>query len=423
MYDYLEPLLLNMLFLVVFLLFIPHLLETNVKSLSSNQKKLLKVASVTIALLSCMMFPFRIGDEIIMDLRTVAILFGGLYLGRKATLFLVFVFLAFRLYIGGIGSGFYASLIGGIIIFVVLMLLNSVFNKSMKHKKILIACSFSLFISTLALFLHSVLFQHLTMLNFMAGAAFFLIHLLSTFFIVYFYEMLQESAYINQQVIKAEKLEVVSHLASSISHEVRNPLTVVKGFLQMLTQNDLEEDKKNKFIGLSLQEIERASDIIEDYLNFAKPAQQEHTTIDLTKQLKRSIDIISPMANMQCVEVHINVNQCYTIGDAPLLQQCFLNVIKNCIEAMPNGGNLFITAKEINGAALIEITDDGEGMTKEQLRRIGEPFFTTKGREGTGLGMMAVFKIIEMMNGKLEVTSKINEGTQFRIYFPAFIAK
>ena len=85
---------------------------------------------------------------------------------------------------------------------------------------------------------------------------------------------------------------------------------------------------------------------------------------------------------------------------------------------MPSGGKLLIKTEEINGEIVIEITDSGEGMSNEQLRRLGEPYFTTKGREGTGLGMMAVIKIIEILNGKLDVTSHINEGTTFRIRFP-----
>ncbi len=180
----------------------------------------------------------------------------------------------------------------------------------------------------------------------------------------------------------------------------------------------MEEDKRNKFIDISLQEIKRANDIIGNYLTFAKPAQQEYSNIELKQELNRSINVITPMANMNSVHIQTNIDTCYIKGDSQLLQQCFLNITKNSIEAMPNGGTLFINTEEINDEVVIEIADNGEGMMDEQLRRLGEPFLTTKGREGTGLGMMAVIRIIKMMNGKLDVKSKINEGTQFRIYFP-----
>ncbi|WP_174733275.1 sensor histidine kinase [Mesobacillus harenae] len=298
---------------------------------------------------------------------------------------------------------------------IVLLSLADIFDKATKQNRIIIACSFSLFISTLVFLIRAILFDHLIGSDFMVVTAFFLIHFLSTFFIVYFYEMLNEALTINKQIIKAEKLEVVCHLASSISHEVRNPLTVVKGFLQMLNEKEFEEDKRKKFIDLSLQEIDRANDIIGSYLTFAKPVQQEPAIIDLKQELDRSITVITPLANMNSVEIQTRIEHCYIKGDPLLLQQCFLNIIKNSIEAMPNGGTLCINTENINGQVLIEITDDGEGMMDEQLRRLGEPFFTTKGREGTGLGMMAVIKIIDMMNGKLDVSSNKKEGTQFRI--------
>jgi two-component system, sporulation sensor kinase B len=417
-FDYVETLLLNLLFLVVFILFIPHIIETNVKNLSCQLKERIQLISLTIAMISCMLFPLHIGDEIILDLRSIAIMIGGLYLGRKASVTLVAVFLLIRLYLGDLGSGFYASAFSSIVILIPLLMVHKTFKSATKHKRVLIACSFSLFFCTFLFVLRAIVLGHFNLTFYMEIIIFFLIHLFSTFFIVYFSEMLRESVYMNMQVIKAEKLEVVSHLASSISHEVRNPLTVVKGILQMLYKNEWEEEKRNQFIEISLQEIDRANDIIGNYLTFAKSVQEEHIIVDLEQELQRSINVITPMANMSCVDIQTIIEPIRMKGDPQLLQQCFLNITKNCIEAMPNGGNLSIRTQEVNDGVLIEIKDTGEGMTNEQLNRLGEPFFTTKGREGTGLGMMAVIKIIKLMNGKLDVTSTKNEGTQFRIYFP-----
>ena len=417
MFNYIETLLLNLLFLVVFILFIPYIIETNVKNLSCQLKKRIKLISVIIAMISCMFFPFHIGDEIIMDLRTIAIMVGGLYLVRKASVTLVTIFLIIRLYLGEFGSGFYASAITSFVILSIIFLIRTQFDRASKHRRILIACSFSFFICTFILFMRFLL-GHIHVYDYKIIIAFFLVHLLSTFFIVYFSEMLQESSYMNTQVIKAEKLEVVSHLASSISHEVRNPLTVVKGILQMLHKDEWDEEKRNQFIEISLQEIDRANDIIGNYLTFAKSVHEEHIIIDLEHQLKHSLNVVTTMANMNCVDIHTNIEPCRIKGDPQLIQQCFLNITKNCIEAMPNGGNLFIRTEVVEDGVVIEIKDTGEGMSDEQLNRLGEPFFTTKGREGTGLGMMAVIKIIKLMKGKLDVTSKKNEGTLFRIYFP-----
>lgn len=421
--DYLDALLLNALFLIVFLIFIPHLVETNLKTLSRKQKKMLFLVSVIIAIISSMSFPFQIGDQILMDLRTVAMIVGGLYLGRQASVVIVGVFLSYRLFLGGLGSGFYAAFIASMIILITLILLASTFDKATKRKKIIIACSFSLFISIIVLVIRAVLTNQIFIADFMMILSFLTLHLVSTFFIVYFTELTREIVYVNNRIIKAEKLEIVSQLASSISHEVRNPLTVVKGFLQLLAQNDLSEEKRKEFINYSLQEIDRANDIIGNYLTFAKPAPEKIILMDLKLELQKAINIITPMANMNCIEIDTKIDRYYLRGDPQLLQQGLLNITKNCIEAMPIDGILFIETKEKNNEIMIGITDNGKGMTKDQILRLGEPYFTTKGGEGTGLGMMAAIQIIEIMNGKLEVTSRINEGTQFKIYFPKISEK
>lgn len=228
-------------------------------------------------------------------------------------------------------------------------------------------------------------------------------------------------SFLHKRVVKAEKMEVVSHLASSISHEVRNPLAVVRGFLQMMGQNELPEEKRKEFISICIGEIDRANDIIRNYLTFAKPTPDRIEILDIKQELKKAIGIITPLANMNSIIIETDIENSYFIkGDQQLIQQCLLNITKNCIEAMPESGKLFIKTIVESDQLIIEIKDTGVGMTEEQLSRIGEPYFTTKGREGTGLGMLSVMKIIEMFNGQLNVSSKINEGTTFRIVFPLF---
>lgn len=140
--------------------------------------------------------------------------------------------------------------------------------------------------------------------------------------------------------------------------------------------------------------------------------------MDVKQELYKAINIITPLANMNCIEVETRIETFYIYGDSQLFQQCLLNITKNCIEAMQESGKLSIETWEKNWQLIITIADTGKGMTPDQLSRLGEPYFTTKGREGTGLGMMAVLQIVEMMNGELKVTSKVNEGTNFYLSFP-----
>ncbi|GAE45222.1 ATP-binding protein [Mesobacillus boroniphilus] len=109
------------------------------------------------------------------------------------------------------------------------------------------------------------------------------------------------------------------------------------------------------------------------------------------------------------------------VGEAAKFHQCILNIIKNGIEAMPNGGDLVISCREMaNNHVSITIKDTGCGMSPQQLAKIGQPYFSTKAEKGTGLGMMVVNKIIHEMGGTVDVKSKMNEGTQFKITLPLY---
>lgn len=218
---------------------------------------------------------------------------------------------------------------------------------------------------------------------------------------------------------KSEKLEIVSHLAASISHEVRNPLTVAKGFLQLFYE-DLTEESKKQLWGIAIQELDRATEIINDYLMFAKPAIENKEMINIWNELQHAVTIVTPLANMNTVQIHLslrNDEDSFVLGDRQKLQQCLINVLKNGIEAMPNGGKLQVTLHHHHSDLQIDIYDSGKGMTQQQINRLGEPYFTTK-EKGTGLGMMVSFSIIKGMNGSINVTSEPQKGTCFSIKFP-----
>ena len=218
---------------------------------------------------------------------------------------------------------------------------------------------------------------------------------------------------------KSEKLEIVSHLAASISHEVRNPLTVAKGFMQMFYE-DLMEDSKKQHCDIAIQELDRAAEIINDYLMFAKPAIENKEMINIWHELQHAVTIVTPLANMNTVQIHLPLRSDedgFVLGDRQKLQQCLINILKNGIEAMPNGGELQVLLHHHHSDLQIDIHDYGKGMTQEQINRLGEPYFTTK-EKGTGLGMMVSFSIVKGMNGRINVTSEPLKGTCFSIKLP-----
>ncbi|WP_455660353.1 ATP-binding protein [Pradoshia sp.] len=237
--------------------------------------------------------------------------------------------------------------------------------------------------------------------------------------LVYYMENLKRSRILKREIINTEKLQAVSHLAASISHEVRNPLTATKGFLQLLKSDDnLSKEKKQQFIDIAISELNRAENIINDYLAFAKPSMELRETIEIQSEIHKVIEIVKPLANMNAVFIQCHVPVFYVNGEKHLFQQCFVNLVKNAIESMQGGGVLILRAQQNKKGINITITDTGIGMTDEQLGRLGEPYFSTKGMKGTGLGMVAVYRIVKSMHGSIRVKSKPQEGTTFTIYLP-----
>lgn len=219
---------------------------------------------------------------------------------------------------------------------------------------------------------------------------------------------------------RMEHLSTVSQLAASISHEVRNPLSVTRGFLQLLNTPGLTADKQKDYIKISLEELDRAAGIITDYLSFARPVIDETVPFSLYDELEYIAKMMIPYATIRDVRFQL-LNEAEGVllfGSTKKFRQALINLIKNGIEAMPRGGELRLSCTgSANGIAHIEITDTGSGMDEEMLKRVGKPFFTTK-EKGTGLGMMVAYSLIQGMNGEIEVSSKVGEGTCFSLYMP-----
>ncbi|MGJ9384925.1 ATP-binding protein [Salipaludibacillus sp. CF4.18] len=393
------------------------LLELSKFRFSNGLRRSVYIISASLAIGLCILFPIPVMDGYIMDLRLVALTIAGLYGGISTSIILGGVTVIFRFLVGGIGAVATLILVSVFLLFLISM--NKIFHNSSRQKKVIVGSSLSLFAGLLALLNSTIIFGATFSWTFII--IYFSLSFCTTALIIYLYEIFQENLLINKRVIKAEKMDIVSHLAASVSHEVRNPLTVVRGFLQMMEQKDLSEDKRRAFLKISIEEIDRANDIIKNYLTFAKPSPETEKLkiISIKQLLHNTLPIITPLANINSVIVDTEMTNDYFFeGDEHIFQQCLINIMKNCIEAMPNGGKVSVEAKKKESELIIIITDNGNGMTKEQLSRLGEPYFTTKGREGTGLGMMAAFKIIETMKGKLNVTSKLNEGTNFYIELP-----
>jgi two-component system sporulation sensor kinase A len=217
----------------------------------------------------------------------------------------------------------------------------------------------------------------------------------------------------------AEKLSVVGQLAAGIAHEIRNPLTAIKGFTQLL------RDQINKnYAEVILQELDRIDTIVSDLLILAKPQVMEFVRCDLIDLINRTLVLLNTQAIMHNVMIHLNshYDELYIDCEPDQLKQVFINFIKNAIEAMPNGGTVIIDIQKYANVVQLEFVDEGIGIPKERLAKIGEPFYSTK-EKGTGLGMMICQRIIRNHRGKMEISSEVNKGTTIQLTLPIVYVK
>ncbi|WP_409253493.1 PAS domain S-box protein [Bacillus sp. SCS-153A] len=228
-----------------------------------------------------------------------------------------------------------------------------------------------------------------------------------------------EEVELQDQLRKSDTLSVVGELAAGIAHEIRNPMTALKGFIQLL-ENNMESEHEMYFHVIK-SELQRIESIITEFLILAKPQAVQYQETNLVRIMKDTLELL----NAQAVMHNVQFMERYKRGvpavfaEPNQLKQVFINIVKNAIEVMPKGGLISINISEKNADKVrISITDEGMGIPKEKIKKLGEPFYTTKER-GTGLGLMVTFKIVEEHDGTVEVESELGKGTTFHIDLPS----
>jgi len=218
-------------------------------------------------------------------------------------------------------------------------------------------------------------------------------------------------------LINSEKLYVAGQLAAGIAHEIRNPLTSLKGFLQLLSSGRL--NSKNYF-DIMKSELNRIESIVSELLMLSKPQVYELSCNDIRLVMRETITLLEAQALLHSIEMEV------VYPDTPLwvngvknqLKQVFINVLKNAIEAMGDGGIIRIECVRKDESVMVRIQDCGPGISEEQMAKIGQPFYTTKDK-GTGLGLMVSYKIVDNHQGHIVVDSRVGSGTTFDIMLPS----
>ncbi|MEH7087023.1 HAMP domain-containing sensor histidine kinase [Neobacillus drentensis] len=383
---------------------------------SSKNRNVIMSILWGISILFCMSFPVNLGENARLELRIIPLLLGTLYGGVWPGIFLSALIILYRLYFG-ISVGFYNTVFVLLFSLPVILFFQKRFASSKKDRRVKIAVGLALYYCLIGLTIFGILRGF--SIDYLKVQ---IIHLVLAVVVTWFFTILTETIRVIHQLRfemeNSEKLRVISELTSVFAHEIRNPMQVTRGFLQLLNEPDLP-DKKKEYIQLSIGELDRANEIINDFLSFGKPTIDHLERINVGNQLNRVVNIIQSYSLNHNVEIKTDFfDDCWIYVNPQKLNQSLINILKNAIESMPNGGMVWITCTSTDdGNIKISIKDQGIGMTKEQIARLGSPFYSLK-ESGTGLGMMVSFQIVRSFKGKIHVNSTKGMGTEFIILLP-----
>jgi PAS domain S-box-containing protein len=225
-----------------------------------------------------------------------------------------------------------------------------------------------------------------------------------------------------EQMSQTEKLTSLGLLAAGVAHEVNTPLAVISNYIQMLAKQMPEGDPRQSIIDKIVKQTFRASEIVNNLLNFSRTGAAEAADVDVNRVVEETLSLVAHPLKTSQIRVVKQLGETLPAvrGSANKLQQVFLNLFLNARDAMPSGGMLEVRTAAHNGSVEIEIADTGAGIAREHIHRIFDPFFTTKASgRGTGLGLSVSYGIIKEHSGKIDVRSTPGKGTSFHVELPA----
>ena len=226
---------------------------------------------------------------------------------------------------------------------------------------------------------------------------------------------------LEQQLLASGRLVAVGELTASMAHEFNNPLGIILGFAQSLLDTLSPSDPNYQHVQIIAEEAKRCEKLVQELLEFGRPKSSDFILTDVEQIIQRTMNLVQPHAAKNKVETVVNIEsglpQIY--ADAQQLQQILLNLSLNALDAMPKGGKLEIGAARAGaGNIVISVADTGIGIDSDVLRRIFQPFFTSKKRRGLGLGLPICDRIAKSHGGTIKVESKPGEGTTFKVCLP-----
>ncbi len=223
---------------------------------------------------------------------------------------------------------------------------------------------------------------------------------------------------IEAQLRRADRLSALGELSAGMAHEIRNPLGAIRGAAEILQDGIDPSDRRHEFAGILVREVDRLNTVVQDFLHFARPNAVERGSVDLNEAL-REIAVLTRQQAARCrVAVDFRPGTLPLMpGDREQLKQAFLNLLLNALQATAAGGRIEIVTAARDGQIEVCFADTGQGIAPDDLEKIFNPFFTTR-QEGTGLGLAITHRIVRNHGGRIEVASRVGQGTTFTLIFP-----
>lgn len=232
---------------------------------------------------------------------------------------------------------------------------------------------------------------------------------------------LAEKEKAEKRLVETERMAAVGKLAGDVSHEINNPLAIMKNYIYVMSKNKMaEEDPNQKYLKIIDGEIDRVAKIIRDFNELYKGTMVASLEeVDIVVPLGEVLAFCKEDLITKKITVEERVDESgKVVADKDKLKQVFLNLIKNAGEAMPDGGTIAVATRKEDGRIYISVTDTGTGIKPEHIKKVFDPFFTTKGVKGLGLGLAVTYGIIKNFGGDIEVASELGKGTTFTVMLP-----
>jgi two-component system, NtrC family, sensor histidine kinase HydH len=218
---------------------------------------------------------------------------------------------------------------------------------------------------------------------------------------------------------RADRLSALGELAAGLAHEIRNPLGSIEGALQILRREGVQSEIKEEFGALAQKEIDRLKGLVLDFLDFARPQQPHQEPTDINELFKAVQRLSSESAKIAGVSIRLkNVDDLPFVSlDPEQMKQVLLNLVLNAIQAMPQGGEILLSAQNRDDVIVVEVKDQGIGVDPSHLERIFDPFFTTRAK-GTGLGLSIAYRIVSQHGGHISAMRNPERGMTFTVTLP-----